>query len=376
MRVLHCCLSNWYVDGWSYQENELISKHQQNGHEVLVLASTESPDEFGKLSYLNAGKYVGLEGSLVQRISYRRGPTKLMRKVRAYPGVYKILQDFKPDAILFHGACGYEVITVARYVRQNPGVIFYIDSHEDWNNSARTFLSREILHKLFYRFCLRRAWPIARKILAISTETMEFVHDTYGVPKSHIEFFPLGGTILSDADYIAARTRERTRLGVANSEIMFVQAGKQTLAKKLLESLRAFAGATNAKLFIAGSIDPCIHAEAMGLIEANPNVTFLGWQSAAQVTDLLCAADVYLQPGTQSVTMQNSLCCRCVPIIADVPSHQVYVNGNGWLVSDQAGLELAVRAACHADLAQMSAQSLDVARRILDYAQLSQRVLR
>ena len=59
MKILHCCLSCFYIDGYSYQENELIREHVQAGHDVLVLASTESFDETQKKTYLNPGEYIG-----------------------------------------------------------------------------------------------------------------------------------------------------------------------------------------------------------------------------------------------------------------------------------------------------------------------------
>jgi hypothetical protein len=111
------------------------------------------------------------------------------------------------------------------------------------------------------------------------------------------------------------------------------------------------------------------------MISEDPRVEFLGWRSATELTDLLCAADVYLQPGTQSVTMQHSLCCRCAVILDDVPSHKVYVDGNGWLIGDRAPLEAALAGIAHADLPKMQERSLAIASGMLDYAKLANRIL-
>lgn len=191
MRIAHLCLSNWYIEGVYYQENELVRQNVEDGHDVLVVASTETLGEGGKIVYTKAGRFWGPEGAEVVRLPYRLWPATLARKLRAHPDVYRLLQEFRPEAILFHGTCGWEVATVARYARNNPDVLFYIDSHEDKNNSARSFVSREFLHKLYYRFCLRRAWPTARKILCVSTEIMEFVEDTYRVPRENWNSFRL-----------------------------------------------------------------------------------------------------------------------------------------------------------------------------------------
>jgi 1,2-diacylglycerol 3-alpha-glucosyltransferase len=378
MRIAHLCLSNWYIEGVYYQENELIRQHVKDGHDVLVIASTETHGQYGKVVYTQPGRFLGPEGAKVIRLPYRLWPAKLARKLRIHPGVYRLLEEFRPNAILFHGTCGWEVATAARYARDNPNVLFYIDSHEDANNSARSFVSRESLHKMYYRFCLRRAWPVARKILCVSLETMDFVEEMYLVPRDKLEFFPLGGRPIPAVEYGERRRAMRTKLNIADHEILIIQSGKQTRRKKLIETLRAFKAAAppHARLKIVGMLDNDIQAEAMRLMSENRQVEFLGWKSAEELTDLLCGADVYLQPGTQSVTMQHSLCCHCAVIIDDVSSHHVYMNGNGWLLNDETTLEAAIAATADVDLARMQERSYAVASRLLDYATLGQRIFR
>jgi 1,2-diacylglycerol 3-alpha-glucosyltransferase len=378
LRIAHLCLSCFYLDNQSYQENELVRHHVEQKHDVLVIASTDVRTKDGQIYYCEEQEYIGSEGAKVIRMNYISYlPKFIASKLRIHSGLSRLLANFRPDAILFHGTCGWEVITAARYAKEHPEVFFYIDSHEDKYNSARSFLSRELLHKVYYRYCLSRAWPIAKKIFCVSTESMDFVEKTYGVPKEKIEFFPLGGKVHSDQEYGTLRDAARKKLGLRTNEILFVQAGKQTTAKKLLETLRAFnATPDHAKLVIAGTLDKAIESEAMSLIKSNSRISYLGWQSVDEMTSLLCAADVYLQPGTQSVTMQNSLCCRCVPIIANAPSHKIFVSDNGWLVDSQVDFVNAILAACASDLSIKSLKSLAVATRLLDYDDQSKRVLR
>ena len=378
MKIVHVCLSCFYVDSRHYQENELVRQHVSEGHDVLVIASTETHSEDGTTSYRSAGGYLGSDGAPVVRLPYRLWPASLAHKLRVHPGVYQLLSEFQPDAILFHGACGWEIINVARFCRANPQVLFYIDSHEDWHNSARNFLSREVLHKLYYRFCLRRAWPVAGAILCISTETMDFVESVYRVPRSKLEFFPLAGHPVQPNTYSERRARTRAELGIRSDQILFVQSGKQTRRKKLVEALLAFERRPLERfvMVIAGSLAADIRTEAEKLISRNPAIRFLGWKDVEALTDLLCAADIYLQPGTQSVSMQHSLCCHCAVIIDDVPSHHIYLNGNGWLINDVTPLEKILEEVGQADLATLQERSYEFAKNFLDYSMLSQRVLR
>lgn len=60
----------------------------------------------------------------------------------------------------------------------------------------------------------------------------------------------------------------------------------------------------------------------------------------------------------------------------DVLSHEPYINGNGWLVGKQLGLDEALASAV-ADaerLRQMSSRSGEIAFRLLDYRKLAARI--
>ncbi len=88
MKIAHACLSNWYVDGFGYQENELIRAHVVAGHDVVVVASTEVVRAAGGLEYLKPGTSAGAEGAPVTRLGYVRWlPPVVARKVRAYQGL-------------------------------------------------------------------------------------------------------------------------------------------------------------------------------------------------------------------------------------------------------------------------------------------------
>lgn len=378
MKVFHICLSSFFIDGRLYQENELVLQHVADGHEVTVITSTETHAADGKIVYTEPGTYVGHERAQVIRLPYRRNlPHRIARKLRMHPGLRGLLERASPDAIIFHGCAGWELMTVARYVRNHQDCRFYIDSHTDAYNSARGWVSRNILHRQFYRRVLQCALPVAGPLLCVSTEVMDFAAEIYQVPSSRLELFPLGGRPPSDDEYAHLRQVGRARLGLSDGQILLVQSGKQSRSKKLLESLQAFAqtDGPNLRLAIAGVLQEDILKEAEALIAADPRVVFLGWQGSAELTELLCAADVYLQPGTQSATMQQSLCCRCSVILADFPAHRIYKVDNGWFVSDEAGLKSALSEIVSADLVKMGKNSHRFASERLDYAVLAQRVL-
>lgn len=380
MKIAHLCLSNFYIDGYGYQENELVRQHVKKGHDVTVLASTETFSSEQRLTYVDPAQYMGEDGALVIRLPYRRFlPHSLMKKLRIYPGVLSVLRQQRPEVIFFHGLCGWELRTVARYKKENPSVKLYVDNHADPYNSARTFISKFLLHRFYYRWIVRGTRWAFEKVLCVSYETMKFARENYGVPPEQLEFFPLGGKVFDDSEYKERRQRGRSMVSASDGEVLLVQAGKIDRRKKILESLRAFVQTPGASLrfVIVGSLHEEIRSEAHALIASDPRILFLGWKSPDEINNLLCGADVYVQPGSQSAIMQMALCARCPVMLADVPSHKPYINENGWLLRNDVDLRMVFDAIVSnpTGLEHMAMQSLKISQRLLDYRTLADRVL-
>ena len=66
MKIAHVCLSNFYIDRVGYQENELVRQHVEDGHDVVVIASTETYAADGTLTYVAPSTYCGGEGAQVE----------------------------------------------------------------------------------------------------------------------------------------------------------------------------------------------------------------------------------------------------------------------------------------------------------------------
>ena len=380
MRVVHCCLSNFYIDDYTYQENMLIHKHVEMGCDVLVLASTETYNSELRLDYLNPSEYIGSEGARVIRVPYSSIlPFFLMKKIRAYSGVIDILENFKPDVIMFHGPCAWELLVVTKYVKRH-GIKLYVDSHEDKNNSARSWISYILLYKFFYVPIIRKCRKYVNKFLYISYESKLFCNNIYGLSDAELEFYPLGGIVFDDLEYKNRRSKSRCELDINADDIVFFQSGKFDKKKKLLQSLEAFkkTSASNVRLVIAGGFDEEIACKALELIHSDKRIRYLGWVDPEQLQDLLCCADVYVQPGSQSATLQMSICARCAVIIDDVISHRFIIKDNGFFVKNNKDLQQAYQDLIESPtkIAEMSRFSLEYAKENLDYQKLADRLLR
>lgn len=314
------------------------------------------------------------------RIPYSRWlPHKLMRKIRSYRGVLSTLEEFQPEIVYCHGIQGAWLLDVLKFKNKNPNIRLYADNHADANNSATNLISRWVLHRLIYRPIIKLCTPHIEKILCVSTEAMDFVHSEYGVNPELTEFYPLGAHIFSDKDYESRRKSTREKLGISDGKIILLQSGKFDKKKKLDVALYQFMSIQddhNMVYLIAGQltseIDPLILAAA----KERSNIRFLGWQSPESLSDLLCSADIYIQPGSQSATMQMSLGARCPVIIADVKAHIPYVKENGWLIKNDHELGHIFNhiAKNPGILSIMAEKSKAIAEKLLDYKKLASRI--
>lgn len=159
---------------------------------------------------------------------------------------------------------------------------------------------------------------------------------------------------------------------------MLVQSGKLDSSKRLVSALLAFAEVDDPRLrfVIAGVISADVYLQAQHLIDSDGRVQHLGWLSPEDLRNLLCGADVYVQPFGQTATTQMSMCCRCAIVVEDVPSHRAIFNDNGILINDRKTLVTAFRYLVdHPEkLSAMQFASAEFAEKNLNYQNLARRI--
>lgn len=378
MKILHCCLSNFYFDGFGYQENYLPQYNQKDGHDVKIIASTETLIN-SKLSYVKPSRYQTETGIPIVRIEYSKlFPHYLSKKIRVFPRLMEELSLFSPDVILFHGTGAYAVKVVANYVKRHPGVRLYVDNHGAYYNSAQNFVSKFILHKLLYRTWFRQALPFIDKVLYTGEGEKEYLVDMMNLREDEMEFYPLGGTIIDKREKQRRRREMFDRHNLPDDTVLFVHSGKLDPLKRTDSLLRAFSKVQDPRfrLFIIGSIEDDYRSALTPLIEADKRVQHLGWKAHEELLDYLCAADMYLQPGSVSATLQNAICCGTPVMIYPHKGYAPYVRGNGIRVKDEDETEAAFITISKTPemLKEMSKVSYEMAREYLDYKKLAARL--
>lgn len=380
MKILHLCLACFYIDNYTYQENILPRINHEDGHDVRILASTETYVDNAHLGYVEPAEYVTEYGVPIKRLPYvKAGNGFVTHKFRAYPHLYEEIAAFAPDVIFSHDLSYWSVLDVIRYKKTHPAVKLYADTHTAYNNSGTNWLSLHILHRGLYRYLTKKAFPYLEKYFYISDECREFSHEVYDIPNEKMEFYPLGGTLLSDEEYAAVRAKRRTELGLAENDRLYIHSGKLDALKRSDELFRAFSAVDDphAVLAVIGSIPKEREAVLLPLIEADERIRYLGWRTGEELQEYLCAADLYCQPGSQSATMQNAVCRYCPVMLYPHPAHTAdYDRGEVIWIKTQADMEMVFRslAADPAQLKPLRENAEKLARELLDYRRLAARL--
>ena len=380
MKIAHICLASAFTEGMGYQENLLVEINRLDGHEVLVVSDCKR-FEGSLIVETKPEDRLMANGARLVRIPFDCvGPRYLNQKVKRSHRLFPLLEKYRPDAILYHGVIGWELRSLSRYKNYFPDVKIYLDSHEDRHNSATNWLSYNVQYRMLTRWLAHRVLPDVEKILYISAETKDFLVDVLDLPTERLEYYPLGGVVVPDLKRAATRRAERSKLGLMDDQIVFLHSGKMESRKRTLEVLSAFRSlnASSARLVLVGSLEEDVRLEIESAISRDNRVLFLGWKNRDELSDIMCMADVYVQPGGQSVSLQHAICCGLPVMVFPYPSHDLMVQGNGFFVSTVGNMAMRMaELVAQPDMVQaMSKASYRIAGNLLDYRKLAARIYR
>jgi 1,2-diacylglycerol 3-alpha-glucosyltransferase len=333
MKILHCCLACFYIDNYGYQENLLPKQHKIDGHEVEILASTETYLDHKNLSYIEPSEYISESGIPIKRLAYRKVLSNfVMRKLRLYKGLYEALNKSAPNVIFIHDCQFLDIRQIAKYVRKNPKVKIFVDCHTDFNNSGTNWLSKYILHGLIYRYCAKTIEPYATKFYGVLPCRCDFLSDVYGISKDKIDLLVLGAEDAKIHFDQRDKIRERIcqELNIDKNSFILVTGGKLDRSKNIISLLNALKKLSdeNVKLIIFGSLSDDIKYNVERLLD-DPNVRYIGWIKADEAYDYFTMADLGIFPGLHSVLWEQAVACGVPCVFRDIEGiHHVDVVGN------------------------------------------------
>lgn len=311
MRILHCCLAQFYIDNYSYQENILPKMHKLQGHKVAILASTETFIDNAVLGYLKPGSYYTKDGIPVTRLPYSKlFPHFLARKLRIYNGVSKVVENFNPDIIFLHDLQFISIKEIVSYVKKHKNVRIYVDGHTDFINSAKNWLSKNILHGIVYKWCAKKIEPYTTKFYGTLPLRVEFIRTVYGISAGKIELLALGADEsvfdLEKKDEI--RTSIRKALYIKENDFVIVTGGKIDHRKNIHILMKAVneLQKEDIKLIVFGTPDQQMKNDIEKLAKST-SIRYIGWIPSEKVYDYFFAADLAFFPGTHSVLWEQAV---------------------------------------------------------------------
>lgn len=310
MRILHLCLACFYIDDYAYQENLLPKYHKKLENEVMIVASTQTYIDNVSLGYVEPSEYFNADGVRVRRIPFHHNiPKNINNKLRIYQQVSESLEKFKPNMIFVHDIQFLSLNEVVFYKKNNPEVIVLADCHADYMNSAKTFLSKNILHKWIYRKSIKKAEPYIEKFYGTLPCRCVFLKEMYGIPEFKIEYLPFGADddLVDVALTTESRDRIRMKYGIGEDELVLITGGK--INKQKMDMLSAIEAVEECnipvKLIVFGSIADEVKDEFQRHL-TNNRIIYTGWADVRTSYALMGAADAAVFPCLHSTLWEQA----------------------------------------------------------------------
>jgi glycosyltransferase involved in cell wall biosynthesis len=242
MKILHVCLSGYFSEGWSYQDNLLVKAHVSMGHKVYILASQYYRDKLN-INQTKKTKYKTIEGGIIYRLPYKisRFPLNINTIFRYYSYVKESLGEIHPDFIIVHGGQFLSILSIKNYIKNNKCKAV-IDYHSDENNSAKNIFSKLFLHYFLWHFLLKYCNKYFNKIYCVTPSVEKFIIKYYHADEKKIELLPLGADYeeIDKINKYFIRGKIRDYLGISYDSIVFIHGGKIDKNKNTKKLLSLF----------------------------------------------------------------------------------------------------------------------------------------
>ncbi len=372
------CLAAFYIDGYAYQENVLPRKHKEEGHDVYIIASCETYLDNNRLGYVKPSNYINEDGIQVTRLPYSRYlPLKIAKKLRIYEGLWTCLERIKPDFIFLHDIQFLSLNKVVKYKQYNPNVTIVADGHTDYINSARSFLSKNILHKMIYKPSITHAEKYIDKFYGTLPPRNVFMKEMYGIPSEKLEYLPLG--VDDDKTKELNHKRDRKKIcdlyGIDTKNFIVITGGKFDQAKaSVLSLIDAVLMTEECVLIIFGSFDDDV--EKMAHAKMGSKIIYVGWMDEKDSMQLLSGVDLAVYPYLHSTLWEQTAGIGTPLLVKAIDgfSH-ININGNCAFLNSCEALEISRKIEeCRKDITNMRKRA-DKVKSEFAYSNIARKVL-
>jgi 1,2-diacylglycerol 3-alpha-glucosyltransferase len=306
MKIVHICLCcNSYNDGWSYQDNCLPYYHKQAGNDVTVITVPFMRSINSNEYIIKVGEYKDQNGLKIIRKALKiSNKSKISRRLRMYNGLYNSLENEQPDIIFIHGCQFLDIIYIVRYAKKHSNVKIYVDGHEDFWNSARNWLSKNILHKIIWKRCAQLIEPYVIKFWGVLPARVDFLIEMYDLPKEKVQLLVMGAEDekVAEAKDENIRSLIREKFNIKPDDFLIMTGGKIDQNKPqillLMEAIKSLKK-NKVKLIVFGSVEKQFKDKFESLL--CESVQYIGWIDSKETYKYFNAAELVVFPGLHSV---------------------------------------------------------------------------
>lgn len=311
MKILYIKLHCGYSDNWTYQENVLTTKFAQMGHETHIVVSTRTTDCQGNTIIQSPREYINDFGVHVHMLPFSKRLYRLSKKFDYFDTLYDLMVRIQPDFIFSHGVQYASLITVAKYVKRHPDVKLVADNHADHVIMPVDNIKRKIVHKVIYKFFVKRADKFIDKYYGVSPSRGKYLTDIYGVSPCKIGVIPQVGDDTTANKYNHDEERkllcEKYHLNPDKMLLVF-GAGTIDAKKNSMPLISAVENNTAFELIIFGSFTADVKATISEHLEQF-NIHYIGNLDGETIYRTIIASDLAIYPGQHSVLWDNTVAC-------------------------------------------------------------------
>lgn len=344
MNITHLCLAGMITDGWTYQENLLISYHIKMGYDVSVITSQWVYETGSKLVKTKNNNYVSTEGAHYIRLPIKNRD-KINNRFKRYTGIVEALDITQPDILFVHGLQFLDISIIANYIKAHSNIRLYVDNHSDFSNSGKNWLSKNVLHGIIWKHYAQLIETYTYKFYGVLPARVDFLKCVYGLPDEKCELLVMGADDeqVKEAAQPEMRKSVREKYEISDDDFLVVTGGKidkwKTQTLLLMKAIQNI-NKENVKLIVFGSVSQELQMQVQQLVDG-VKVQYIGWIQSKDSYKYFGAADLAVFPGRHSVFWEQVTGQGIPMIVKDWPgTHHVDLGGNVKFLKEDSDKEI------------------------------------
>ena len=330
MKIVHICLCGAMTDGFNYQENVITKYHRKLGYDVTIIASQWIWGTDGKLQKTERNNYLNADGVKMIRLPIKNG--NVNNRLKIYTSLYESIEKEKPDILFIHDCQFLDITTIARYAKKHKNVRIYVDNHVDYSNGAHGWMSKNVLHRGLWRYCVKDIEPYVTTFYGVLPARVDFLKELYDIPAEKCKLLVMGADdeLVEKTSSPIVKSRIRDKYQIKKEDFLIVTGGKidkwKTQTLLLMQAVQA--NKSNIRLIVFGSVTSELKNQVAALADGY-KIQYVGWMNSEQSYEIFAAADLVVFPGRHSVFWEQ-VAGQGIPMIVKdwQGTHHIDLGGN------------------------------------------------